>query len=442
MKDYKRVRGQRAALPPRLIFYPLRQGVQTGRAPGPKMVGPMVSFIRLSLQRFLTHPWQTGLTVLGIAIGVANIIALLGFSYSAREQTAKLFREIGAEVFFVTPYFETEGGPLGGNPASALGMLSPKDIEVVRGVEGVESAGGILIAPVWVRAGKRQIFTALVGAPHDYQQFRRVETSQGRFFSREEEEGRAEVAVLGATVAGKLFPSGGAVGREVVLMGRSLRVVGVLEPTGEIIFEDIDNRVYLPLPLAMELTGLGGVHTILARTKPGEDLAGVMERVRKVLHTAHQLGPEDPPDVSVFDIKTITRLRDKTFGIFAIIVGAVGTIALIVAGINILNVMLISVLERIREIGIRKACGARRRDILFQFLLDAVLQSLVGSLLGAGLGVWATFYLTRRVGWETYFPFWLVIGALAFGVMVGVLFGIAPALRAAFTDPIEALRYE
>ncbi len=402
----------------------------------------MTSFIRLSLRRFLTHPWQTGLTVMGIAIGVANIIALLGFSYSAREQTAKLFREIGAEVFFVTPYFETEGGPLGGNPASALGMLSPEDIEVVRKVEGVESAGGILIAPVWARAGKRQIFTALVGAPHDYQQFRRVDTRAGRFFTAEEARERAEVAVLGATVAGKLFPKGGAVGSEVVLMGRSLRVVGVLEPTGEILFEDIDNRIYLPLPLAMELTGLSGVHTILVRAEPGSKLSQVMERVERALRAAHGLSPGDPPDVSVFDIKTITKLRDKTFAIFAIIVGAVGTIALVVAGINILNVMLISVLERIREIGIRKACGARRRDILVQFLLDAVLQSLVGSLIGAGIGIWATFYLTHRVGWETYFPLWLVIGALAFGVLVGVLFGIAPALRAAFTDPIEALRYE
>jgi len=271
---------------------------------------------------------------------------------------------------------------------------------------------------------------------------RPYEVESGRFFNDEEAEAAAPVAVLGHTIVQKLFPDGEAIGGEIVIKGQKLQVVGALVEKGRIGFEDFDSRLFIPLMLAQHLFDFPYLHTVAIKHAEGADTEQIVEQVKADLSEWRGVDVETQDEFTVFSMKELTRAANETFKIFAIILLAVSSIALLVAGIGIMTVMLMAVVEQTREIGVRRATGARRRDIVIQFFIETLLQVFAGQVFGLIFGFIGVYILCLHAEWVFFVSGKTVILALAFSLGVGILFGILPAWRAATLDPVESLRYE
>jgi ABC-type antimicrobial peptide transport system permease subunit len=252
----------------------------------------------------------------------------------------------------------------------------------------------------------------------------------------------ASVVVLGYDVAQKLFPEGGAVGAEIVLKAERFRVVGTFQEKGHIGFESFDNRVFMPLPAAQRIFDFPYIHVVAIRHPDGMDSAEVVAAAKADLAAAKGVELEQQDEFQVFSMKELSRTMQGTFRIFAVVLLSVSSVALIVAGILIMTVMLMSVMEQTREIGVRRAVGARRRDILVQFLTETLLQVFGGQVLGFILGIAGVWIVCVRAEWPFFITAQTVFTALFFSLLVGILFGLLPAYRAATLDPVDSLRYE
>jgi len=397
--------------------------------------------IRYSLRRLAIRWLTTLLTTLGIAIGVANIVALISVSEIARAQAARLIDELGATTIFVTPYFDLTKSPF--EQASAgMSTLPESYYAFLREQPYAETISPFLALPAFAAHESNRLFTSVIGSTPDIIKVRPYKLESGRFFTDAEAEDASAVAILGHTVAAKLFPDGGGVGQDIVIKGRKLRVAGVLEEKGRIGFEDFDNRLFIPLKLAQDLFSFPYLHTVALKHPQRMDTEQVVERIKRDLAEWRGVELATQDEFTVFSMKELTRAANETFKIFAIILLAVSSIALLVAGIGIMTVMLMSVVDQTREIGVRRATGARRRDIVVQFFVETLLQVFAGQILGLILGAAGVYILCARVEWVFLISGRTIILALAFSLGVGIIFGILPAWRAATLDPVESLRYE
>jgi putative ABC transport system permease protein len=400
------------------------------------------AMIKLAWQQAVRFRLQSILAMLGVAIGVANIILLVSITDLGKRQSTGLINELGANLVFITPFIDMESGPVGLMSTSQMSSHLPaRTMETVRATSVIESVAGALLLPGHVSRAGEEFFTTVQGASPEFMTMRGYEVETGRWISAGDERSRARVVCLGDTVLRALFGEDSQPLEETLeIRGEEFEVVGLMEFKGKVGFEDIDNRVFIPLSTAQEVFEFDAVHGIAARyakgVKPEAAVAAVKEQLAKELEPGQELDEE----YSVFTIKEARELMGKTLGIFEIVLASIASIALVVAGLGIMNVMLIRVMQRRLEIGIRRASGARQGDIVRQFIIEGALQALIGATAGAVLGVVGVWLYTRYAEWGFYVNGLTIVGAVLFGLLSGIAFSAYPALRAARLDPIEALR--
>jgi putative ABC transport system permease protein len=382
------------------------------------------------------HRLRTGLSLLGVAIGVAAVIALTALGEGARRYVVSQFSSIGTNLVIVLPgKTDTTGAMpgLGGVPHD----LTLEDAQaVVRGIPEVEKAAPLSMGTETVAHGERRRQVAIVGGTSEMLEVRHLSLSRGQFLPALEWDRSSPVAVLGATSARELFPGGeDPVGRVVRVADWRMRVVGVLAPRGMQLGVDMDDVVVVPVATAMKMLNRPSLFRLLLQARSHVDLDRTKERVRKLLTERH--GEED---VTVITQDAVLTAFSSILGALTMALGGIAAISLAVAGVGIMNVMLVSVSERTREVGLLKALGASRRQILAAFLAEAVLISTTGGLLGLAVG-WAAVraLVALYPALPATPPPWAVAAAFSLSVAVGAVFGVLPARRATRLDPVAAL---
>ena len=382
---------------------------------------------------------RAGLALLGIVIGVTAVITLMSIGRGAADEITGLIQGLGTNLLFVQPQ---------------EGQLTLGDAEAL--VDPVYAPSVLAAAPeintgATIAAGRENTFSTVVGATPEYLEARNLEMADGMFITFPHVENRDEVIVLGGTVSEWLFQNRNPVGEHVRLNGRRFRVIGVLESQGGFGFGSFDFQVIVPITTAYyRLSGVRTtsgdviVNLINVQVRDVERVDQAIEETSGVLRLRHRITGQDDFLVTSQQ-ETIETLQQAT-NTFVVFLGAIAGISLLVGGIGIMNIMLVSVTERTREIGIRKAMGAKRRDILFQFVAEATALSIGGGLLGVAIGFWMTNAIDGRtlVGqtFTTSFNNQFAILALVVSAGIGLFFGIYPAIRASRLHPIDALRYE
>lgn len=405
-------------------------------------LGVLKALVIYAFRRLRARKLTTILTVLGIAIGVANIVALISVSESARAQALRLLNELGANTVFITPYFELEEGFFDNQSSTAAAFLPLSDYELIKDRPYVETATPILALPAFVAHKGTRKFTTIIGTNELMQEIRPYRVADGHMFTADDVAQGASVMVLGYEIAHKLFPDGGAVGKKVVLKGEHFTVVGAFEEKGHIGFESFDDRVFMPVSTAQRVFDFPYIHVIAIRHPDDLDSEDVVAAAKADLAESKGVVLTTQDEFQVFSMKEITRTMQGTFRIFAVVMLSVSSVALIVAGILIMTVMLMSVMEQTREIGVRRAVGARKRDILVQFLTETLLQVFGGQVLGFILGILGVWIVCSHADWPFYLTLHTVVTAFLYSLGVGILFGLLPAYRAATLDPVDSLRYE
>jgi len=401
-----------------------------------------------ALETLNSNRLRSGLTILGIIIGVAAVIAMLSVGQGAQSTITGAISGIGTNLLFVVPGNMTEDvrnpRPLTLSDAQAIAdPLNAPDIAatapVIQGSADVTSAKG------------KQTANQIIGATPDYFTLQNYSVTEGSFLSEENILGNASVAVIGPTIADKLFGRHeGVVGDTIRLDGQPFRVIGILASKGGSSFGNQDSRIVIPFTTAqarlIHRAGLNEIDELLVQATSADNVNAASDEISAILRQRHRT-PVGLDDFTVFSQKDFLSIATTVTGVFTIFIGGIAGISLLVGGIGIMNIMLVSVTERTREIGLRKALGARRRDILVQFLTESSLLSLLGGILGIGLG-WLISFVIGRVATASGNPFTPLISlnsillATLFSATVGLFFGIYPAMRAARLDPIVALRYE
>jgi len=405
--------------------------------------------IRVALRALAAHPLRSLLTMLGIIIGVAAVITMVAVGSGAQVQIAQQIRTLGANLLMVQPEAAREGGArLAGGTRHTL---TDADAEAIGAeVSGVASAAPSVRGTAQIIHGNRNWNTTVNGTTPDYFLAREWTIAEGRGFSLSETRGAAKVALLGATVADSLFGDQPAIGAMIRILGTPFEVVGVLEAKGTSgTGRDQDDVAFVPISTA-RLRLMGGAHQVNREAvnyvlvkAVHEQLMGAVENdIRLLLRDRHGLSDEAEDDFRVWNPVAAMAAQQAAARTFSILLAAVASISLIVGGISIMNIMLVSVTERTREIGLRLAVGARRRDIRSQFLTEAVILCIAGGAIGVTLGIVGAITVAELSGWATYIGLEAIVLAVGFAALVGVFFGFYPALKASRLDPIEALRFE
>jgi len=400
-----------------------------------------------ALESLNANKLRSSLTILGIVIGVAAVIAMLAIGHGAEATITGSISGIGTNLLFVFrgSFDESVRNPRPLTLGDAQAIADPFAAPSVAAVAPViEDSGEI-------NAGGERTNTNIVGATPEYFHVRNYSLIEGEYITQEHLLGRASVVLLGPEVADKLFGRReGLVGETVRIEGQPFRVIGVLASKGGGTFGSEDNRVVVPFSTAQaRLIRRGGsdrVDLILVQVVSAEAVPQAAEEVAQILRTRHRT-PIGADDFSIFSQQDFLTTAETITGVLTIFLGGIAAISLLVGGIGIMNIMLVSVTERTREIGLRKALGARKRDILVQFLAESSLLSLLGGLIGIFFG-WLISFTVGRIAASSGTPFNPTVGidavllATLFSAAVGLFFGIYPASRAANLEPVEALRYE
>ncbi|MCS7185932.1 MAG: ABC transporter permease [Armatimonadetes bacterium] len=399
--------------------------------------------LQVAWDSLMANKLRSVLTTLGVLIGVAAVITMLAIGQGAREQQLQLIQQMGANVVLVFPGQFRRG-------AIGFGMGSVQTL-TMRDVEAL-SKGNALVVQVAaeVRRGAQVVYrqkntnTSVMGVSANYPTVRAYKVEKGRFFTEQEDLASAKVAVLGQTVVTNLFgENANPVGKTIRINGTPFKVIGVLARKGALGPMDMDDQIMIPLRTAMyRLFGTDYLSTISVQIVRNDFVTAAMQEIERILRRSHRLPPNKENDFVIRTQAEWEQLAEQTSRLFIILLLSIASVSLIVGGIGIMNIMLVSVAERTREIGIRKAIGAKPSDIQLQFLLEAVVLSLVGGGLGIFFGVVSSYAIGKVAGWTIVVSPLSVILAFGFAAAVGIFFGYYPARKAARLEPVEALRYE
>jgi putative ABC transport system permease protein len=399
--------------------------------------------LQVAWDSLMANKLRSVLTTLGVLIGVAAVITMLAIGQGAREQQLQLIQQMGANVVLVFPGQFRRGAV--GFGMGSVQTLTMRDIEAL-------SKGNTLIVQVAAEVRRvaqvvyrqKNTSTSVVGVTANYPVVRAYKVEKGRFFTEHEDLANARVAVLGQTVVANLFgENANPVGKTIRINGIPFKVIGVLAKKGALGPMDLDDQILIPLRTAMyRLFGTEYLNTISVQIVRNEFVTAAMEEIERILRRSHRLPPNKPSDFAMRTQAEWEQLAEQTSRLFIILLLSIASVSLIVGGIGIMNIMLVSVAERTREIGIRKAIGAKPSDIQLQFLLEAVVLSLVGGGLGIFFGIAASYAIGKVAGWTVIVSPISVILAFGFAAAVGIFFGYYPARKAAKLEPVEALRYE
>ncbi len=401
--------------------------------------------IRFAVGAILAHPMRSALTALGVVIGVAAVVMMTSIGLGAQQRVTQAIAGLGTNMLIVTP--GTGGGPSFVRGAAGSGAnLTDRDAEALRQIDGVVAVSPAVRGMQQVIASGTNWNSRVEGVTPEYLIARDMSVATGQMFDAGQ--ARQTVAVLGQTVARELFGEQDPLGQRIRLGRVPFTVVGVLESKGQTgVGQDQDDIVLVPLQAGRSrLFGrrLRGdeVQQIYVKAADENVLYRVEEDVKTVMRVQHRLLPGQDDDFQVQNMASILEAAGSATQTFTILLAAVAGVSLIVGGVGIMNIMLVSVTERTREIGLRMAVGARRGDILTQFALESIALSLAGGIIGLTLGVGGAMLMSHLGDWPTAIPSWAAPVSLGFSVFVGVVFGAYPAWRAAQLDPIEALRRE
>ena len=400
----------------------------------------MLEHWRIALEALRANWFRAVLTAVGVVIGVASLVAVNAVSAGAKKEVAESIRRLGGNVVKVDGEFIS----IGTRQSATDRTITPEDVAAIENLPMVTAvAPHQAIESLTVSAGRNQTNTWLEGVTSAYSTVQNQQAEQGRLISATDVSFGRSVVVLGLDAAAALFPGENPLGKTLRVGSREFEVVGIQSRRGKLADENLDNRIFIPLPI---LTGvlLGGrnvVHVDVRVRSEGE-IEPAMDEITTLLREQHQLPPSYPDDFSAEDQAEIVKEAQRATTTFRILTFALGGIALLVGGVGIMNMMLVSVHERIREIGIRKSVGAGPWKVQAQFLTEAVVLSTLGGLAGLLAGVGAARSVSGLAGWQTLIGYPSLVWAFSIALVVGLFFGYYPARRAARLDPIAALRYE
>jgi len=399
----------------------------------------LVETLRLAVDSLISNRVRSLLTMLGVIIGVAAVILLVSIGEGARRYIRDALGNLGTNIMVVVPgKTSKEGGMHMGT--STVRKLTADDAELIkRRVHSVTAAEPVMIGTSWIKHGEHSRDTYIVGATSYYFDIRKLEIAIGRKFTESEVESARRVCVLGRTVKRDVFGDKNPLGEKVNIGNTGYRVVGIMAPKGVTLGNDFDDVVFIPYTSAIDLFDTDALFNITVKVPGAEYIKTAKKDITDLLMRRHA-GRED---FTIMSQDEMLDVMGKILNIMTALLAGIAAISLLVGGIGIMNIMLVSVRERTREIGIRKALGARNSDILMQFLVEAVTLSLIGGTMGILFGAGMSLAISHFVEFlPTRITWWSVALAFLFSVNVGIFFGVYPARKAAQYDPIVALRYE
>lgn len=403
----------------------------------------LIATFKIALRAMLRNKMRTLLTMLGIIIGVGAVIAVVSIGNGAKAQVEAQIATLGRNVVLVFSGGLSRGGVRGG--WGSAGTLSVDDANAIRReIPGVEIVSPELRANTQISAGNQNWGTQVLGESEDYLDIRVWPLIDGEMFTAQDIRGANKVAVVGKTVATQLFGDSSPVGQIIRIKNVPFLVVGELAPKGlSMMGSDQDDVIIVPYTSAMKrVLGTTNLRGITIQASSPEALSDVQRQITELLRQRHRITPGREDDFNVRTQQEIADAATATSNIMRLLLSAVAGVSLLVGGIGIMNIMLVSVTERTREIGIRMAVGAKGHDILLQFLIESVTLSLIGGVLGILLGICGSKILSANMGWPVLTSLDSIVVAFLFSALVGIFFGFYPARKASMLDPIEALRYE
>ncbi|MCS6915341.1 MAG: ABC transporter permease [Myxococcales bacterium] len=400
---------------------------------------PLLELCLTALDAIRANKVRSFLTTLGVIIGVLSVILLVSLGEGARQYLTETFAGMGSNLLQVVPgRRETKG--FGAPPLLTTRKLTREDEMALRQrATSIDGVSGVVNGSGTVRYLNRRRDTFVLGVGARFDELRQMRVNLGRFFTEEDVAARRRYTVLGRTVIAELFGDENPLGKTVKITDAEFRVIGVMERKGTTLGFDMDDLVFIPTTAALDLFAMDGLSSLLVRARDRSSVDAAIDEVTELLRRRHN----NQVDFTIVSQDDMLATVNRMMATMSLVLLAIASVALLVGGIGIANIMLVSVRERTREIGIRRAVGARRRHILVQFLLEAVVISLVGGLIGLMLG--GIIIGAARVlvpGLPIQLSPQIVGIAVVFSAVVGVLSGVVPARRAAQLDPVEALRYE
>jgi putative ABC transport system permease protein len=410
----------------------------------------MLTF-RVAIRALAKNKMRAGLTILGVVIGIAAVTTMVSIGQSASQMVQSQFEMLGTNVIVVLPASRRSGGV----QRSGMPTLTARDVEAIR-----TECPSVLAATAMVRAGGQVIYgntnwspSEMWGVGTDYLTVRNWPLRHGGFFTERDISSAAKVCVIGQTLVRELFQTSDPLGQTIRIANIPFQVIGVLEPKGVNLFgQEQDNIVLMPFTTVrkrLQGSEFDHVHLAMVSARSMQQMFDAQNEITQLLLERHRIHPGEPADFEVQNTDEFAKILGMITGTMTMLLASIAGISLIVGGVGIMNIMLVSVTERTREIGIRMAVGARPKDILRQFLIEAVLLSCIGGLIGFALGVAASTGLTMLINtlssgseWQVAISVPAGVIAFLFAAAVGIFFGYYPARRASRLDPIESLRYE
>ena len=406
----------------------------------------LLAGLLIALRALMVNKMRSALTMLGIIIGVSAVIAMIAVGSGAKARIAEQIASMGSNLLIVLSGSSTSGGIRFGT--GTVPTLTADDAKAILAeIPAVKYVAPNLTGVAQVVFGNQNWSTIINGTFPEVLEIRNWSLASGRPFTQQDIDGATKVCLLGKTVAENLFGGIDPIGQIVRIKKVPFTVVGVLASKGQSTYgTDQDDTIFVPLTTAQKrLFGMqfpGMVRAIAVQAREPEVMKEVESQITALLRQRHRIQPNQENDFSVRNLTEVMSSAEQSASVMSLLLGAIASISLIVGGIGIMNIMLVSVTERTREIGIRIAVGAKGRDILLQFLIESLVLSLIGGAMGIGIGIAGTLILSTFTQWPTLFSIQAVLLAFLFSGSVGVFFGFYPARKASLLNPIEALRYE
>jgi len=404
--------------------------------------------VRIAIRALRVNKLRSALTMLGIIIGVAAVIAMVGVGAGAQARVAEQIQSLGSNLIIARSGSVTAGGVRIGS-GSQLTLTEDDALVAPRELESVQVAAPAVRDTDQVVYGNQNWSTVVYGVTADYLEARDWPLAAGRPIAPADIQGATKVALVGQTCAVTLFGDADPVGEIIRIKRIPFTVIGVLERKGQSTSgQDQDDTILIPLStakkkvLGVSRAGFRSVWAIYFKVRPGEDMTEAEAQIRVLLRERHNLRPQQPDDFSLRNLSNVLETQEESSRALTYLLAAIASVSLLVGGIGIMNIMLVSVTERTREIGLRMAVGARRGHILAQFLVEAITLSLIGGIIGIVLGLAGSHAVSYLAEWRTLIAPESIGLAFGFAAAVGIFFGFYPARKAARLDPIDALRYE
>lgn len=398
--------------------------------------------IKVAFEGLSANKVRSGLTMLGVVIGVGAVIAMIAIGQGAKQQTMNMIQSMGTNVLSIRSG-QSRSGSVRGAMGSETTLTYEDALAIKNDCPLIVAVAPELRMNAQAKYKNMNTNTEVTGTTADYPSIRNFKVEQGRWFTDADVRSMRRVAVIGPTAAENLFNLSSAVNKMIRLNGISIKIIGITRAKGTGGFGDPDDQIFMPLTTAQKrIFGVDYIRGFSAQAKTMDSMTEASSQIEELLRKRHKIGPASDNDFSIRSQAEFMDTAAQTSQTFTMLLAGIAAVSLLVGGIGIMNIMLVSVTERTREIGIRKAVGARSRDILLQFLIESVVLSAFGGVIGILFGVAAANILAKTAGWEVAVSVPAIVLAFGFAAAVGIFFGIYPARKASALRPIDALRYE